>query len=207
MKIQPPVTPNLPYPTVSYEQRYMDQLLNAMRLFFNQISSGLQTLYGTLGGRVLNTPFASYYTITTQSAAAVNTAYAISMDPAVYENGVSLVAADPSKIQVEHPGAYNFQFSLQLAKTNASVGNIWIWYRINGVDAPYSASQIAVQGTSAQTIAAWNFVVTMNAGDYFQLMWAVDDTHTQIIAYPATAFAPAIPPVIMTVTFVSALNP
>lgn len=206
MKLTPPATPNIPLAPASYERPYIDQLNNVFRLFFNQISSLFRTLLGPLGGRVLNNPCASFYTTTTQTAAAINTAYAINMDPAVFENGVYL-GTPASRIYVDNDGVYNFQFSLQLAKSSASAGNIWIWYRVNGVDATYSASQVAVQGTSAQTVAAWNFVVEMNAGDYFELMWAVDDTHVEIIQYGTAAFRPAIPPVIMTVTFVSALTP
>ena len=206
MKLTPPATPNIPLAPASYERPYIDQLNNVFRLFFNQISSLFRTLLGPLGGRVLNNPCASFYTTTTQTAAAINTAYAINMDPAVFENGVYL-GTPASRIYVDNDGVYNFQFSLQLAKSSASTGDIWIWYRVNGVDAAYSASQVAVQGTSAQLVAAWNFVIEMNAGDYFELMWAVDDTHVEIIQYGTAAFRPAIPPVIMTVTFVSALTP
>ena len=77
--------------------------------------------------------------------------------------------------------------------------------RVNGVDVAYSASEVAVQGTVAETIAAWNFVLPMQAGDYFQLMWSVDDTNIQLKAVAAAAPVPAIPSVILTVTFVSAL--
>ena len=206
MKLTPPATPNIPLAPASYERPYIDQLNNVFRLFFNQISSLFRTLLGPLGGRVLNNPCASFYTTTTQTAAAINTAYAINMDPAVFENGVYL-GTPASRIYVDNDGVYNFQFSLQLAKSSASTGDIWIWYRVNGVDAAYSASQVAVQGTSAQLVAAWNFVVEMNAGDYFELMWAVSDTGVEIIQYGTAAFRPAIPPVIMTVTFVSALTP
>ena len=203
--IKNPAVPNLLLAPVGYEQHYQDQLNNALRLYFNQIENFGRALLGTHGTTYLKAPYASYYTTTTQTAAAINTAYPINLDPAVFENGISL-GTPASRVYVSNSGIYNFQFSLQLAKSNASVGNVWIWYRVNGVDAPYSASQIAVQGANAQTIAAWNFLVELKSGDYFELMWAVDDTHVQIIAYPATAFAPAIPPVIMTVTFVSALT-
>jgi hypothetical protein len=65
---------------------------------------------------------------------------------------------------------------------------------------------MAVQGTVAENIAAWNFVLSMQAGDYFELMWSVDDTNVQIKAVAAAAPVPAIPSAILTVTFVSALS-
>jgi hypothetical protein len=40
----------------------------------------------------------------------------------------------------------------------------------------------------------------MNAGDYFELMYAVTDVSLQIVAYAATAPHPAVPSVLLTVT-------
>jgi hypothetical protein len=59
--------------------------------------------------------------------------------------------------------------------------------------------------STSETIAAWNFVFPMNANDYFELMWASDSTSAIIEAVSANSFSPAIPPAILTVTFVSAL--
>ena len=39
----------------------------------------------------------------------------------------------------------------------------------------------------------------MNAGDYFELMWEVDNVAVSLHADPATAIHPAIPSVILTV--------
>lgn len=49
-------------------------------------------------------------------------------------------------------------------------------------------------------MAAWNFVLSLKAGDYFELMWSVSDTSVQIVAQAASAPVPAIPSVILTVT-------
>jgi hypothetical protein len=46
----------------------------------------------------------------------------------------------------------------------------------------------------------------MQAGQYFELMWSVDDTNVQLKAVAAAAPVPAIPSAILTVTFVSALS-
>ena len=77
---------------------------------------------------------------------------------------------------------------------------MYIWLRHNGADVANSATQIRIQGNNAETVAAWNFVEAMNAGDYFELMWSTDDTTCQILASPAVAPVPAIPSVILTVT-------
>jgi hypothetical protein len=92
------------------------------------------------------------------------------------------------------------QFSLQLDKTSGGVGLFYVWARINGVDVPYSASQVRIQGNNAEIFVAANLFVSMSNGDYFQLMWAVDDTSVQILASAAAAPHPGIPSVILTMT-------
>jgi hypothetical protein len=45
----------------------------------------------------------------------------------------------------------------------------------------------------------------MNAGDYFELYWAADHVDVILKAVAANSFSPAIPPVLLSATFVSAL--
>ena len=101
MRITSPAVPNIPLATVSYEQRYTDQTNNVFRLYFNQLSSALRTLFGTNGAAYLDSPCASYYTTTTQTAAAINTAYPIVMDPPVIEKGIFL-GTPASRVYVEN---------------------------------------------------------------------------------------------------------
>lgn len=143
--------------------------------------------------------YGSFYDTTTQTAAAINTAYAMTFNTTDLSNGVT-VGSPTSRIYVDRPNVYNIQFSAQLDKTAGGVGLIWIWLRKNGTDVPDSTTQIRIQGNNAETVAAWNFLLQMNAGDYFELMWEVDDTTVQILSEIASAVHPAIPSVILTVT-------
>ena len=72
----------------------------------------------------------------------------------------------------------------------------------NGTDIPNSASEVSVQGTTAETIAAWNFVVSAAANDYYELMWSSSDEHIQIKARAINGVVPAIPSIILTVVSV-----
>ncbi len=143
--------------------------------------------------------YGSFYDTTTQTAAAINTAYAMTFNTTDLSVGVTR-GSPTSRIYVDRPNVYNIQFSAQLDKTAGGVGLVWIWLRKNGVDVPNSASQVRIQGNNAETVAAWNFLLQMNAGDYFELMWEVDDTTVQILTEAASAVHPAIPSVILTVT-------
>ena len=72
----------------------------------------------------------------------------------------------------------------------------------NGVDVPNSATELAVQGTNSEVVAAWNFVVSASANDYYELMWSSTDDHIQIKARTASGVVPAIPSIILTVVSV-----
>lgn len=150
-------------------------------------------------------PHGSYYDTTTQTAAVVNTAYAVTFNTTSIAYA-TYVGTPTSRIYVDVAGVYNFEFSLQLDKAAGSTGYIWIWPRVNGTDVPASATRLAIQGTSAETVAAWNFLLDLNSGDYFELMWAVDDVNIHITAEAATAFCPSIPSAILTVSYESALR-
>ena len=143
--------------------------------------------------------FGSFYDTTTQTAAAINTAYMVTFNTTDLSEGVYL-GSPTSRIYADTEGVYNFQFSAQLDKTSGGVGVIDIWYRLNGADVANSATRIRIQGNNAETVAAWNFLVRMKAGDYFELAWSVDNTDCQITASPAAAPHPGIPSVLLSVT-------
>jgi hypothetical protein len=101
---------------------------------------------------------------------------------------------------VDRPGAYNFQFSLQLISRNPATKFVYIWARINGTDVPDSATKITMQGNNDAYVAAWNFVLRMNTGDYFELIWSGSNPNLEIRAEVAAPPHPGIPSVLMTVS-------
>lgn len=204
-RYRPVVQPRLPAAPPEYNAEFIEQYSNILRLYFNQLDNLTGVVLGEAGGRFIRFPYGAFHDTTTQTAAATGTAYAVTFNSTDLSNEVT-VGSPTSRIVVTNAGIYNFQFSLQLDKASGAAGHTYIWARVNGVDIANSASEVAVQGTVAETIAAWNFVLSMNANDYFQLMWSVDDTNIQIKAVTAAAPVPAIPSVILTATFVSALS-
>ena len=143
--------------------------------------------------------YGTFYDTTTQTAAAINTAYALTFNTTDLSFGVRR-GTPTSRIYVDSEGIYNFQFSLQLDKVSGGVGLFYLWARINGLDQTNSATQIRIQGNNAETVAAWNFVYKMNAGDYFELVWSVDTTDITIQTFAAAPPVPGIPSAILTVT-------
>ena len=170
------------------------------------MESSVNTLATIVQGMSLSPPtfvnselgIGSFYDTTTVVPAAINTAYAITFDTSVIENSIYR-GATTSRIYVTNAGVYNFQFSAQLDNTSGGNHAIYIWFRVNGTDIPYSASQVRLQGNNGELLAAWNIFLTMAAGDYFELMYSVDDTSVRILAQAAASPVPAIPSVILTV--------
>jgi hypothetical protein len=143
--------------------------------------------------------YGSFCDTTTQTAAAINTAYAMTFNTTEISNGV-YVGSPTSRIYTDTHNVYNLQFSAQLDKTSGGVGLAWFWLRKNGVDVPNSAGQVRIQGNDAELVVAWNYLVELGAGDYIELMWEVDTTDIQLLYEAATAVHPAVPSVILTVT-------
>jgi hypothetical protein len=144
--------------------------------------------------------YGSFYDTTTQTAAAINTAYAMTFNSTDLTQGVTL-GSPTSRVYVDTVNTYNIQFSAQIVNTSGGGAHrIWIWLRKNGADVPNTTTVVRVQGSNSEAVAAWNFLLEMNQGDYFELMWAADNTGVQLQTFAASGFYPAVPSVILTVT-------
>ena len=59
--LRPPKAPNLLVAPVDYRQQYVDQLNNALRLYFNQIDNGMASLLSPSGGGLLQFPNGAFH--------------------------------------------------------------------------------------------------------------------------------------------------
>jgi hypothetical protein len=143
--------------------------------------------------------YGSFYDTTDQTAAVINTAYPMTFNTTDLSFGVTR-GSPTSRIFVDRANVYNIQFSAQFINTGGGAHRVWIWLRKNGTNVPDSATVVRIEGNNTEDVAAWNFLLQMNAGDYFELMWEVDNTGISLFADPATAVHPAIPSIILSVT-------
>jgi hypothetical protein len=142
--------------------------------------------------------YGSFYDTTTQTATTINTATAITFNTTDLSNGV-YVGTPTSRIYVDNEGIYNYDMSFQLDKTSGGTGEFYIWFRLNGVDLPNSASHIRIQGNNAEIFSSLNYFFDLKSGDYVEIMFSVSDLSVEIAAFPAVAPVPAIPSIILTV--------
>lgn len=161
--------------------------------------------FGNIGtSSVPSKVYASFHSEITQTADASNTFYNTSTNVGtcfveytdIY-NGINTTTYG-SRVRYTYSGIYNYQFSLQLDMTSGSGQHIFIWLRKNGIDLPYTASEVAIQGTTAETIPSWNFLLDLNANDYIELMWSATSDKVNIKAVTPTSPVPGIPSVIIT---------
>jgi hypothetical protein len=217
--IRPPKAPNLLIAPTSYQQQYIDQLNNALRLYFNQIDNGLGALLSSTGGAGLSLPFIAASDSTDQLATASDTATVVKWNTLEGGNGFSLNAPGSATALVS--GIYKITYSLQFVNTDNAIHNAAVWLKVNNVDVPRSTTVFTLQ--ARKSAGVYNFlcgysevVFSLNAGDELELYWAVDQAYSvspaadgiymEFLAAQASPYIrPAVPSAIGSITFVSRL--
>lgn len=137
-----------------------------------------------------------------QVAAAINTATAITWNSIGSNRGVTL-GSPASRIVLARAGTYKFDLSIQLSSTSAAQKTAWVWFAINGVSEPNSALIDSVALNNGFVTMTRSEFLTVGAGGYVEAFFAVDDVNLFLNAEAATAFAPAAPAALLTVTQVA----
>ena len=222
--ILPTVAPRLPAAPVEYDHRFMEQYSNILRLYFNGVDTTFGGLLGSPangsglhpGGAYLNFPYAAVQR-TTDKTFTANTATQITFDTNDYLNDCANDGTDG--IVVKTAGVYNYQFSVQFANTDTQIHTAYVWLRKNGVDLAGTGSKWDVPNKHGSSdgylIAAANFYVQLNAGDYVSMYAAVSQAYVpattsgiymEAYAAQTSPFAmPSIPSVVATLSFVSSV--
>jgi len=134
-----------------------------------------------------------------QTAAAANTAYAVTYTATEISNGVTL-GTPASRIVVAQAGYYHVNISVQIASTNSSSKNVFFWLEKNGTDLPDTARAVSISGNNTFLPFAANYDVSLEANQYVRLMWSASDTSVTLDAFAAASPHPAGPSAIVTVT-------
>ncbi len=136
---------------------------------------------------------------TDQSPAAINTEYLLTFDSTEISNGVS-IGTPTSRIVVPASGLYRLDANLQLTSGSSSSKNVWVWFKKNGTAIPNSARLVTSDLNNGYIPLAMQEPVSLAANDYIELAFASDSTAVTVDNVAATAFAPAAPAVILSVT-------
>jgi hypothetical protein len=217
--LRPPKAPNLLVAPIVYDQRYVDQLTNALRLYFNQIDNGMGFLLSGTGGASLSLPFIAASDSTDQLATASNTPTVVTWNTLDGGNGFTLNAPGSATALVS--GVYKITYSLQLTNTDNAAHDAAVWLKINTFDVPRSTTIFTVParksaGVFSYVCAYSEVVFSLDAGDVMELYWATnqaydtspatDGIYIEAIAAQTSPYArPATPSALGSITFVSRL--
>ena len=149
---------------------------------------------------ILEDGHASFYRTTDVTAAAADTAYAITYDAPSGNVGIDRDATDNSKIVFSEAGEYLVMFSAQISSTSSSTVKFYFWPRLNGTDATNNTIIYSLHQNDATVVVSRSAKFDVSAGDYLQVMWAVDSTSGFLDASAATAFSPAAPATTLHIT-------
>ena len=143
----------------------------------------------------------------TQTAAASNVGYAMIFRTVDLSNGVTVVTdgTNLTRITFANTGIYNLQFSSQFQNSNNQLADVTIWLRLNGADVAGSSGFVSVPnshgGTDGHVVVSWNYLLSVVAGEYYELVWSTTDhTHVTMQFYAAGSPPPSAASVILTVT-------
>lgn len=175
------------------------------------VGSGLTlTGAGILNNTATPTPsgyYGAWQSDVTQTAAASNTGYAMILGTIDLENQVRVVTdgTNLTRITFDNTGIYNLQFSSQFQNTNSTEGDVTIWLRLNGVDVPGSSGFVSIPpkhgSVNGHTITSWNYLLSVVAGQYYELVWSTTShTNVSMQYYAAGSPPPSTASVIATVT-------
>jgi hypothetical protein len=204
-KLETPNPPNLGYPSEEYERRVFTENNGSLNSYFRKITSVLSAVLGVKGSRYINAPYGAFQSTVDQTAAAINTAYAMTFNTTDYTNGITV--ASSSRITVTDSGIYNLQWSGQFENTASADYDVRVWIKVNGTNLVGSTGFAGIPSkhgaVNGHTIIAWNYFLSLNANDYIELWWETDSTAVSIQAYAAASNYPSTASLIATMQFVS----
>ena len=178
------------------------------------IGSGLTlTGAGLLNNTATPTPlgyYGAWQDNITQTAALSNVGYPLIYRTVDLENQVRVVTngSQLTRITFDNTGIYNLQFSVQIQNTDNAQHDVTIWIRKNGVDVVGSAGFISVParksagaGNEGHGVYGWNYLLSVVAGEYYEIVWSTSNAANVTIQYYAAGSPPpSTASVIATVT-------
>lgn len=170
----------------------------------NQGYQGPQGLIGATGAGGALGYYGSFYDTTTQILTSATTSYVVGINTTAISNGISITSGN--RVTFNFGGIYEIIYSLQYDYAgNSNSANVDVWIRKNGTDISDSNSTFWVpskQGSiDGQNIATSPFIVSVNSGDYIQIVTSPSTTDMSIktIGTQSSPITPETPSVIVTV--------
>lgn len=218
--------PALPLPMKEYNEGQQDQLLRALRLYFNQLDSRTPItseefigdrftggIFSGFGQEIIQ-PHAMLLSEQDQASGGITSENLIEFDTVAFAEGISVNGPNDTRIQPDYPGQYLVTFSLQVTNRSNNAAEFEVWAKDAGVNYPLSNTRFDIPPRKSNSV--WShivpavsgiFTVTDPATEYLEIAWWASDPDVFLEYYPAgtSPDRPAISSVILTINLVSAL--
>lgn len=224
--------PALPLPSREYDRRQQDLLINALRLYFNQLDSlapqqansyKADNFYGGLfsgDGYGLKLPHIAASDSTDQVAGGNNTATVVNFN--TLDSGYGWTLNSPGSATADIAGVYTIRYSLQYINTANAIHYADVWLKLNNTNVANSTTRFFVPARKSASVGEEGYICayseatfSVEVGDEIELYWATDlagnpttPTNGVYMFHDAASASPydrpAIPSAIGSITFVSA---
>jgi len=223
----------LPIPGIEYDQQYMLQLIRVLGLYFSQLDSltpnqaqsyRADDFYGgtfrgsVYGGTIagfgngINFPFGQLISTQDQSSAGTTSENLITYSSLEESNGVTF---EGSKILFSTAGYYLINFTLQVANHDTSIKEFEVWLKDTGTNIASSNTRFDVP--ARKSVSIWGhavpaitsiFAVHDPETEYLEVAWWSEsiDVYLENYAAGTSPTRPAIPSVVLTANFISAIT-
>lgn len=131
--------------------------------------------------------------------AAANTAYKLTYDAPVGNDGITQ-GTPASRIVFEEAGQYVISFSAQISSTSASTVHFYFWPSVNGVNVADSGMTTALHRNNATLVTSRTQIFTVAANDYLEVNYMIDSTSGFLNYTAASSPVPAIPASTLAIT-------
>ena len=188
----------------------MAYMRNWHRFLFDDVTHDLVGYKDDDGGEFYfqRVPHYGQFMATGDQTALANTETPMGFD--VIDVGEGLATRDSNKIVSTRDAVYNIQFSAQITNPTNDDHNISIWLAKDGAPVADSNTELTIVKTHAggdgHMVAAWNWLLRLDAGEYAQIMWSTPNAGVYLESklVQTSPVRPATPSVIITVTEVAA---
>jgi hypothetical protein len=171
-----------------------------------QTASSVKLTASQIKQYALDNAYISCYDLTDQTAV-VNTATAVKFNTVGSSNDISVTndgSSNPTRITFANAGLYNVSVNLQIDNADSADHTLRIWQRISGVDVTASASIVSVpKATDGGTdVFELNTLINITAGQYLEIMYAVDNVNLTL-RYDAATASPYVSPAVPSAIFIA----
>lgn len=215
--LDPTKNPNLPIAPSEYARQHFDVFNNVLRLYFNRIDGLFANLFGTLGGKYIQSPHISASGTADQFALASNTPTIVVFDTLEEIAGFTLNL--DGSATAEQSGVYKIDYSLQFVNTDNASHDVFVWLDVNGSGLVGSSSRFTIPARKSSTqpgytLAYSSVTFKINVADEITLYWATERAYNlaggingvfmeHIDAITTPYVRPSNPSAVGSITFVS----